>query len=459
MFISALELFKIGIGPSSSHTVGPMVAANDFINRAAEMVKRHDKDRPCRVRCTLKGSLAYTGKGHATDRAVVLGLHGQAPETVARRDLDALADRIAGRRVITVEPDHAIAFSAGDDIIFDHGEPLPQHPNGMIFELVSTRGRALFSETYFSIGGGFICTLANVDAVVAPLKLEPAEGCKYPFDSAQSMLQMAAESGLSIAAMKRINECEHRSADALDRGLDEIWQSMRRCVESGLINDGVLPGGLDLPRRAKGLHDQLLASDQPVSVNEWLCAYALAVSEENAAGHMVVTAPTNGAAGVIPAVLFNLVAHEAGTIEQVHEFLLTAAAIGGLIKHRSSISGAEVGCQGEVGSAAAMAAAGLCAVRGGTPAQIENAAEIALEHHLGLTCDPVKGLVQVPCIERNGFGAVKAHTAASLAIRGTGQHFMPLDNCIAAMKQTGLEMSEKFKETSLGGLAVSISEC
>jgi L-serine dehydratase len=311
MFISALELFKIGIGPSSSHTMGPMVAANDFIGRAGEIARQRGQDRPCRLRCTLKGSLAYTGKGHATDRAVVIGLHGHAPETVARRDVDALADQVMGRRVITVEPDHAIAFSAGDDIIFDRGEPLPQHPNGMIFELVSTRGRALFSETYFSIGGGFICTLANVDAVVAPLKMEPAEGCKYPFDSAQSMLQMAAESGLSIAAMKRINECEYRSADVLDQGLDEIWQSMRRCVDTGLANDGVLPGGLDLPRRAKGLYDQLLASDQPISVNEWLCAYALAVSEENAAGHMVVTASTNGAAGVIPAVLFNLVAHEA----------------------------------------------------------------------------------------------------------------------------------------------------
>jgi L-serine dehydratase len=270
---------------------------------------------------------------------------------------------------------------------------------------------------------------------------------------------MAAESGLSIAAMKRINELEHLSEEDLDSGLDEIWASMHRCVEKGLVTGGILPGGLSLPRRARKLVEQLKIHPQGANINEWLCAYAMAVTEENAAGHMVVTAPTNGAAGVLPAVLYYFVTHEAGTPEQVREFLLTASAIGGIIKHRSSISGAEVGCQGEVGSAAAMAAAGLCAVRGGTPEQIENAAEIALEHHLGMTCDPIKGLVQIPCIERNGFGAIKAFTAASLAIRGSGQHFMSLDNCIAAMKQTGMEMSEKFKETSLGGLAVSISEC
>jgi L-serine dehydratase len=241
--------------------------------------------------------------------------------------------------------------------------------------------------------------------------------------------------------------------------LDAIWQAMQRCVENGLIADGSLPGGLNLPRRARKLYQQLQDDQDKVEINDWLCAYAMAVNEENAAGHMVVTAPTNGAAGVIPAVLYYLISHQGGTIEQVREFLLTTSAIGGIIKHRSSISGAEVGCQGEVGAAASMAAAGLCAIRGGTSAQIENAAEIALEHHLGMTCDPVKGLVQVPCIERNGFGAIKAYTAASLAIRGTGKHFMPLDNCIAAMKQTGMEMSDKFKETSLGGLAVSITEC
>jgi L-serine dehydratase len=272
-------------------------------------------------------------------------------------------------------------------------------------------------------------------------------------------LRMSRESNLSIADMKRKNELAHMSEAALDQGLDAIWNAMRISIETGLVADGILPGGLNIQRRAKNLHQQLLADPAGATVNDWLCAYAMAVNEENAAGHMVVTAPTNGAAGVIPAVLYQLINHENGTQQQVRQFLLTAAAIGGLIKHRSSISGAEVGCQGEVGSAASMAAAGLCAVRGGTSEQIENAAEIALEHHLGMTCDPVKGLVQVPCIERNGFGAIKAHASASLAIRGTGQHFMPLDSCIAAMKQTGLEMSSKYKETSLGGLALSITEC
>ncbi len=295
--------------------------------------------------------------------------------------------------------------------------------------------------------------------VVAPLKMEASGSNPYPFDSARTMVKMSLDSKLSIADMKRRNELMHMSEVELDRGLDAIWNAMRISIEHGLVAEGVLPGGLNIQRRAQNLHEQLLADSANASVNDWLCAYAMAVNEENAAGHMVVTAPTNGAAGVIPAVLYQLVKHENGTRDQVRTFLLTAAAIGGLIKHLSSISGAEVGCQGEVGSAAAMAAAGLCAVRGGTTEQIENAAEIALEHHLGMTCDPVKGLVQVPCIERNGFGAIKAHAAASLAKRGSGQHFMPLDNCIAAMKQTGLEMSVKYKETSLGGLALSITEC
>jgi L-serine dehydratase len=273
------------------------------------------------------------------------------------------------------------------------------------------------------------------------------------------MLKMAADSGLSIAEMKRTNEQVFRAERTLQQGLAEIWQAMQTCIERGLHTAGTLPGGLDLPRRAAGLYAQLSGDPAAASMNDWLCAYAMAVNEENAAGHMVVTAPTNGAAGVIPAVLYYFIRHDGGSVGQVEDFLLTAAGIGGLIKHRSSISGAEVGCQGEVGSAAAMAAAGLCAVRGGTPQQVENAAEIALEHHLGMTCDPVKGLVQVPCIERNGFGAIKAYTAAGLAKRGSGQHFMPLDNCIAAMKRTGQEMSHKYKETALGGLAVSITEC
>jgi len=439
--------------------MGPMIAAGSFLQCISKYFKQHGVRADTSIRCILKGSLAFTGKGHNTDRAVALGLHGYRPESLAAQNMDDLIARIWNQQIIAVDDNPAIRFTPNLDIIFDKTESLPQHPNGMIFELLDQSGEVLLSEIYFSIGGGFISTLAEINQLVAPLKMESAASCPYAFDSARSMLQMSIDSGLSITQMKRINELEHLSEQALDHGLDEIWRSMHSCVEQGLAAEGILPGGLDLPRRAKTLYLQLQDRPEEASLNDWLCAYAMAVNEENAAGHMVVTAPTNGAAGVIPAVLYYIVNHEQAGIEQVRDFLLTASAIGGIIKHRSSISGAEVGCQGEVGSAASMAAAGLCAVRGGTAEEIENAAEIALEHHLGMTCDPVNGLVQVPCIERNGFGAIKAYTAASLAIRGGGQHFMPLDNCIAAMKQTGKEMSEKFKETSLGGLAVSITEC
>lgn len=463
MFISVLELFKIGIGPSSSHTVGPMVAAADFIARMRRCLSSGlpgDADtRQLSVRCRLKGSLAYTGKGHGTDRAIVLGLHGFAPHDFAGRNLDELVSDLWDADDLTIDAGHRVRFSSRHDIIFDHGEPLPEHPNGMIFELSDALDRVLLSETYFSIGGGFISTLAEIDQVVAPIKTSTMTAVPYPFDSAASMLRMATDSGLSIADMKQANELARMSQHDLDDGLRAIWAAMRSSVVNGLQAQGTLPGGLDLPRRARGLHDKLKASADTASLDDWLCAYAIAVNEENAAGHMVVTAPTNGAAGVIPAILYCLLEHENGSFEQVRDFLLTASAIGGIIKHRSSISGAEVGCQGEVGSAASMAAAGLCAARGGTPQQVENAAEIALEHHLGMTCDPVDGLVQVPCIERNAFGAIKARAAASLALLGSGEHFMPLDNCIAAMKQTGLEMSHKYKETALGGLAVSLTEC
>ena len=459
MFISALELFKIGVGPSSSHTMGPMIAAGEFLKLCRCALDKRESRVAAAVRCILKGSLAYTGMGHGTDRAVALGLHGYTPASLAGTDVDALVGQIWVEQALMLEGRHSVAFNPADDIVFDRQETLPQHPNGMVFELLDASGQRLVAETYFSIGGGFINTLAEIGSLVAPLKMESATSCPYPFDSALSMLEMSGSGGLSIAAMKRINELIYIPEQELDAGLDAIWQAMQDCIGQGLDAEGILPGGLELPRRARALHRQLVGHPDHANLNDWLCAYAMAVNEENAAGHMVVTAPTNGAAGVIPAVLYYFVNHEGGTVEQVREFLLTASAIGGLIKHRSSISGAEVGCQGEVGSAAAMAAAGLCAVRGGTAEEIENAAEIALEHHLGMTCDPVNGLVQVPCIERNGFGAIKAYTAASLAIRGSGQHFMPLDSCIAAMKQTGLEMSEKFKETALGGLAVSVTEC
>jgi len=459
MFISALNLLKIGIGPSSSHTMGPMVAAREFTHLVKTYCLVHKISSGTSIRCTLKGSLSATGKGHATDRAIALGLNGYLPKDVADVDLDILVDQIWEATSIDIDETHNILFSASKDIIFDKGKSLPEHPNGMIYELLDEKNKIIFSETYFSIGGGFVSTLAEISQIEAPLKMQAIDNFPYSFDSAQSMLTMSIESGLSISQMKQFNEEVLITDKDLNQGLDLIWKAMKQCVKRGLGEEGILPGGLNVPRRAKALHEQLKEQSDGADVNDWLCAYAMAVNEENAAGHMVVTAPTNGAAGGIPAILYYLVVHQSGTTQQVRDFLLTASAIGGLIKHNSSISGAEVGCQGEVGSASSMAAAGLCAARGGTPQQVENAAEIALEHHLGMTCDPVNGLVQIPCIERNGFGAIKAFTASSLAMRGTGEHFMSLDKCIAAMKQTGEEMSEKFKETSLGGLAVTITEC
>lgn len=459
MFISVLDLFKIGIGPSSSHTMGPMVAAKDFRDRIQAFIAGHPMPSFLQVRCTLRGSLAFTGKGHATDRAVTLGMHQYTPQGLAKLDVNELFHKLWQQNTLQISESALIHFNPPEDIIFDRGEPLPEHPNGMIFQLLDATGKTLLTETYFSIGGGFITTLPEIGQIVAPIKMEATSSCGFPFDCANQMMKMSADSGLSIAAMKRSNELERISETQLNAGLDAVWDAMRTCLENGLIAEGRLPGGLNIKRRAHSLYQQLQDNPHKANLNDWLCAYAMAVNEENAAGHMVVTAPTNGAAGVIPAVIYYAVKHEDATLEQVRDFLLVAGAIGGLIKHNSSISGAEVGCQGEVGSASAMAAAGLCAIKGGTTEQIENAAEIALEHHLGMTCDPVGSLVQVPCIERNGFGAIKAYTAASLAIRGDGQHFMSLDNCIAAMKQTGLEMSVKYKETSLGGLAVSITEC
>ena len=457
MFISVLDLFKLGIGPSSSHTVGPMVAAGRFRDIVRDYAASNRQAGPFHVRCTLRGSLAATGHGHATDRGIVLGLHGYQPAQLTTLDVGDLVERLW--RPSALFEDLPVSFEPEVGVIFDMGPPLPEPPNGMIFELLDANDHTVLSETIFSIGGGFIATQAEIKDTVAPLTMEETTACPYPFETAKMALDMATESKLSIADMKRANELAFISETELNHGLDAIWKAMAVCVDRGLDAEGELPGTLHVRRRARDLYQQLLEHEQTVDVSEWLCAYAMAVNEENAAGHAVVTAPTNGAAGVIPAVLYYFVKHEKGSLEQVREFLLTAAAIGGLIKHLSSISGAEVGCQGEVGSAASMAAAGLCAVRGGTPEQVENAAEIALEHHLGLTCDPVEGLVQVPCIERNGFGAIKAYTAAALALRGSGDHIMPLDACIQAMKETGLEMSTKYKETSLGGLAVSITEC
>lgn len=457
MFISVLEIFKIGIGPSSSHTLGPMLAAKQFTHKMTQYLSAVDH-QIWRVTCTLKGSLAYTGKGHATDTAIILGLHGYEAETLGGHDVSQLIQSLSQQKQLSLTEQQIIHFHSDEDIVFDYGEPLPEHPNGMILRLLDAHKQIVLEETYFSIGGGFITTKEQLQQQAEAAFIEPTSQSTYPFDTAKSMISMAKQHQLSIAEMKLANELTRYNETTLHERLDAIWYAMRDCIEAGLKTEGTLPGGLNVKRRAKALLTQL-QTDPEATVNEWLCTYAMAVNEENAAGHRVVTAPTNGAAGVIPAVLYYYVKHHDTPIEQIRTFLLTASAIGGLIKHMSSISGAEVGCQGEVGAASAMAAAGLCAIRGGTPAQIENAAEIALEHHLGMTCDPVKGLVQIPCIERNGFGAIKAYAAASLALRGDGQHFMPLDSCIKAMKETGLEMSHKYKETSLGGLAVHIIEC
>jgi len=460
MFLSVFDLFKIGIGPSSSHTMGPMTAAGRFL----DMLRACNGTSPARIIVSLYGSLAFTGKGHATDRAVVLGLLGYTPAALDMDDAEKKLAQLKATKQLCVSGLPTIAFDPDKDVIFDFGPPLPGHANGMVFTAHDASGATCLSETFYSIGGGFIVTAAERGASSGSGG-SADQAWPYPFDTANSMLRMADESGLSIAAMKRANEEVTRSSGEVQVGIERIWSTMNGCIDRGLVQDGVLPGGLGVKRRAKRILEQLQKEQgsnraQPHISSDWLSVYAMAVNEENAAGGKVVTAPTNGAAGVVPSVLRYYLDHCVGADRaRVAEFLLTAAAIGGLIKHNASISGAEAGCQGEIGSAAAMAAAGLCAVLGGNAKQVENAAEIALEHHLGMTCDPVAGLVQVPCIERNGIGAIKAVAAASLALRGDGSHFMPLDNCIEAMRQTGNEMSTKFKETSLGGLAVNLPEC
>ena len=455
MFLSVFEMFKVGIGPSSSHTMGPMVAAGRFLERlAAQPFGVHG------LRARLHGSLAFTGVGHATDRAVMLGLAGFTPEEY---DHDAAEAALAAlRREGRVRPGgRSYAFDPERDLIFDYGPPLPGHANGLVLMATDAQGDVIAQETYYSIGGGFVVTEAELGQPAPDGAPVP-----WPFASAAEMLEMAARSGRSIAAMKRDNELTRRSARDLDAGIARIWEVMSGCIDRGLdAPGGVLPGGLGVRRRAGALQAALRAEagrnlSAPHVVNDWIALYAMAVNEENAAGGQVVTAPTNGAAGVVPAVIRYWLEHVPGSSRaRLGEFLLTAAAIGGLVKHNASISGAECGCQAEVGAASAMAAAGFAAVLGGTPEQVENAAEIALEHHLGMTCDPVKGLVQVPCIERNGLGAIKAVSAASLALRGDGQHFVPLDACIETLRQTGADMSEKYKETALGGLAVNVPNC
>jgi L-serine dehydratase len=472
MFLSIFEIFKIGVGPSSSHTMGPMTAAGRFVKDLRNGVEKiPGSGRLAGLGASLHGSLAFTGKGHATDRAVILGLLGYDPATLDPDKAEALVAEVRETRQVNPPGLGALHFDPETDLVFDYGPPLAGHANGLVLRAFDAQGNPYLTQTYYSVGGGFVMTDAELAAEKAAKAQKrdgrQASGYPYPFESTAEMLEMGRASGKSIAEMKRANECAYQQIGPVElaKQIRQICDVMNACIDRGLRMGGVLPGGLRVKRRAKAIHEQLLAEQgnnlrQPHVANDWLSVYAMAVNEENAAGGRVVTSPTNGAAGVMPSVMRYYRDHCIGANDAgILTMMLTASAIGGLIKHRASISGAECGCQAEVGSAAAMAAAGLCAALGGSNEQIENAAEIALEHHLGMTCDPVAGLVQVPCIERNGLGAIKAVSAASLALRGDGTHFMPLDNCIETMRQTGKDMNTKYKETSLGGLAVNLPEC
>ena len=449
MDMSVFDLFKIGIGPSSSHTVGPMVAARRFLLDNAPL------DDVTEVKAELYGSLALTGVGHATDKAVLLGLMGETPQDVAPTSVDALLAAAEAAGQLKLLGAHAVPFKRGTHLVFHMAESLPEHPNGMRFTLTRKDGASV-SKVYYSVGGGFIREEGE-----APVAAAAAVAVPYPFGTMDELLAHGVRSGLTIPQMLRANECARMSEEALNAGIDKIWQVMRDCIAHGLETQGQLPGGLHVKRRAAALWAQAsktAADSLPHDAMHQVSLYAMAVNEENAAGGRVVTAPTNGAAGIIPAVLryYAEDCKPADPVAGVRNFLLTAAAIGMLCKRNASISGAEIGCQGEVGVACAMAAAGLVAALGGSNGQIENAAEIGIEHHLGMTCDPIGGLVQIPCIERNGMGAVKAITAASLALKGDGTHFVSLDEVIETMRQTGADMQAKYKETSLGGLAIHV---
>ncbi len=457
---SVFELFKVGIGPSSSHTVGPMVAARRFVE---EMKAAGVLESVVRVESRLYGSLAFTGVGHGSDNAILLGLSGENPHFVASDQVPLILDRIGQSKTIDLAGFHKIDFNRDNDLVFDYGPPLAGHANGMRFSAFDVAGQTVSSQIFYSVGGGFIVTdpeLKNQEDARANMPAAP-----YDFQSSRAMLEMGEASGLSIPEMMLANETSQLSETDVMTRIDDIWQVMYDCMERGLGAEGHLPGGLNVRRRAKRIHDELHKdrgrnARQPHECMDWISLYAIAVNEENASGGRIVTAPTNGAAGVIPAVIRYYLEFCPGADQNgLRQFILTAAAIGSLIKSNASISGAEAGCQGEVGSASAMAAAGLCAAFAGTNAQIENAAEIALEHHLGMTCDPVGGLVQIPCIERNAMGAVKAINAASLALKGDGQHFVSLDAVIETMRQTGEDMQTKYKETSQGGLAVNVVAC
>jgi len=461
MAVSVFDLFKIGIGPSSSHTVGPMRAARLFV-RALE--QHGEMAAVARVRVALHGSLGATGKGHGSDKAVLLGLAGHEPDSVDVERIPALLQAMRSSGSVRLGDAHAVAFDEKRDLLF-YRRPLPFHANGMRCEAFDANGALLRESVYYSVGGGFVVSEA-VAADGARQKVIAPDVTVLPmaFRNSAELLQLTRQHGIGIAEVMRRNERHWRTDDEIDGGLRDIWHVMQACVQRGCRTRGVLPGGFKVRRRAAELAGQLGAfsrhPDDPLRVLDWVNLWAMAVNEENAAGGRVVTAPTNGAAGIIPAVLHYYVYAIDGANEQgVIDFLLTAGAVGILYKENASISGAEVGCQGEVGVACSMAAGALCAVLGGTPAQAENAAEIGMEHHLGLTCDPVGGLVQIPCIERNAVAAVKAINAARMALHGDGAHHVSLDQVIKTMRETGADMMTKYKETARGGLAVNIVEC
>ena len=463
MSISIFDLFKIGIGPSSSHTVGPMKAAAMFARRLRDSGLLA---RTARIEVRLYGSLGATGKGHGTDKAVLLGLQGEVPETIDPDGVAAKLRELRERGSLRLDGEHPVPFNERSDLVFLRRESLPFHPNGVRFTAWAGDGGVLDERRYFSVGGGFVVSQEEADAPAGSARIvEDTTVLPHPFASGDELLAAAQRTGLSIAALIRANERAWRSDAQIDAGIDAIWDAMKSCVERGCRTEGHLPGGMKVRRRAPELFRSLTqrpeqALRDPLTIIDWVNLYAMAVNEENAAGGRVVTAPTNGAAGIIPAVLLYYDRFVPGANPQgVRDFLLTAGAIGMLYKQNASISGAEVGCQGEVGVACSMAAGALCAVMGGTPAQVENAAEIGMEHNLGLTCDPVGGLVQIPCIERNAMGSVKALNAARMALRGDGTHYVSLDKVIKTMRDTGRDMMTKYKETSRGGLAVNVIEC
>ncbi|HEY9142599.1 MAG TPA: L-serine ammonia-lyase [Arenimonas sp.] len=460
MAVSVFDLFKIGIGPSSSHTVGPMRAAVRFTSHWLD--ERGVLERTARVRAEVFGSLALTGRGHGTDKAVLMGLEGHWPNQIDPDVIPAALERIRKQKKINLLGKHEIRFDEKQDLVLNKRQKLPFHTNGMRFTAYDADGAELATRDYYSVGGGFVVNPeeAAEDRIVADTTELP-----YPFHSGDELLRRCEESGLSIAALMLANETAWRPEAEVLQGLRELWQAMQDCTARGIREKGSLPGGLHVARRAPSLHAELSSKPEagmrdPLTVLDWVNLYALAVNEENAAGGRVVTAPTNGAAGIIPAVLHYYDRFCPGSSEKgIFDFLLTAAAIGILYKENASISGAEVGCQGEVGVACSMAAGGLVAALGGSAGQVENAAEIGMEHNLGLTCDPIGGLVQIPCIERNAMGAVKAINASRMALRGDGKHKVSLDKVIKTMRDTGRDMQDKYKETSRGGLAVNVIEC